>query len=275
MFDNYAAMHTKIQFFGDFVVPSSTLVKMRNGPEQSLVNLDSNSNRLQQNMYFWNFAKLVDYFFLIFGKLQENLQKNSLRLANKVFVATLSRAALSDKSISSLEIFLFIACKSSRYSQKKSLPKFLAKVRGNCISRFVLRNSIRIFYRFSQNEVFNLCYRTMSLKCGLLCTSFLNSSVGKALEILGFNFTWCTVLFIQLIQNKNLEMFRAIPRKINSENFLDIQLLAIALANRCMYQTAQRKAKRCPRQLKVKLSAVPDSFESFLIIKSLQNPFSQ
>ena len=88
----------------------------------------------------------------------------------------------------------------------------------------------------------------MSLKCGLLCTSFLNCSVGKALEILGFNFTWCTVLFIQLIQNKNLvEMFRTIPRKINSENVRDIQLLAIALAN------------RCTRQLKVKLSAVRES----------------
>ena len=83
---------------------------------------------------------------------------------------------------------------------------------------------------------FLTCARTKSLKCGLFCTSFLNSSVGKALEILGFNFTWCTVLFIQSIQNKNLEMFRAIPRKMKSENFLDKQLLAIALANRCTRQ---------------------------------------
>ena len=100
----------------------------------------------------------------------------------------------------------------------------MAKVRGNCISRFVLRNSTRIFYRFSQNEVFNLCYRTKSLKCETSLYKFSYSSVGKALEILGFNFTWCTVLFIQLIQNKNLEMFRAIPRKINLENFRTIQL---------------------------------------------------
>ena len=35
---------------------------------------------------------------------------------------------------------------------------------------------------------------------------------------------WCTLLFVELIQNKNLEMFQAVPQNISLENFNDIPL---------------------------------------------------
>ena len=35
---------------------------------------------------------------------------------------------------------------------------------------------------------------------------------------------WCTILFVELIQNKNLEMFQAVPQNISLENFNDIPL---------------------------------------------------
>ena len=35
---------------------------------------------------------------------------------------------------------------------------------------------------------------------------------------------WCTILFVELIQNKNLEMFQAVPQNISLENLNDIPL---------------------------------------------------
>ena len=55
-------------------------------------------------------------------------------------------------------------------------------------------------------------------------TSILTSSVSTVLAFKPGYITWCSIICIQLIQNKNLEIFQAVPQKINLENFRAIQL---------------------------------------------------
>ena len=109
--------------------------------------------------------------------------------------------------ISNLEIFLVLASKSSKSSQRKialrDFQRYLATILqywsiATNISRFSFRQTVRTFTRFSQHELINI-YRFFTsaeflcLKCGQL-----DSSVG-----------------MHLVRCKNLEMFRAIlvPRK--------------------------------------------------------------
>ena len=60
------------------------------------------------------------------------------------------------------------------------------------------------------------------MKCGLVCNEcpLIFSWYSTTLKVPGLKLAWNTIVVIQLIQNKILEMFPAIPWKINLENLL-------------------------------------------------------